>query len=135
MRTARRAAQANLPSEGRETVLVVGDLGPIRDATVQVLRRGGYRVLEASGALDARRLADSHRTIRLLVVDFLTPETTGLELARWFQIRFPDIKILITTDSLWELLCQTGEHELFGVLVKPFSDRELRRMVQRLVLE
>jgi DNA-binding NarL/FixJ family response regulator len=82
-----------------------------------------------------RRLADSHPTIRLLVVDFLTPETTGLELARWFQIRFPDIKVLITSDSLWELLCQTGEHELFGILVKPFSDRELRRMMQRLVTE
>jgi CheY-like chemotaxis protein len=128
----RSLARAKPPSEGREVALVVGDQGPIRKATVQVLHRVGYQVLEASGALDAQRLAEAHGSIGLVLADFTTPETTGLELARWFQVRFPETKVLITTDSLWELLSQSGMHEQFGILVKPFSDLELRRMVQRL---
>jgi CheY-like chemotaxis protein len=120
-------------NERQEFALVVDAKGPIRKAIVQVLRRVGYHVLEASGSLDAQRLALSHRNIRLLFTDFSTPETAGLQLARWFQVRFPKTKVLISTASLWELLCQAGEHEEFGVLVKPFSDAELRQMVQRLM--
>jgi CheY-like chemotaxis protein len=97
-------------------VLVVDEKGPLRQAIVEVLREGGYRVLEASGSLDAQRLADSHPNIRLLLADSSAPETTGLELARWFQVRFPQTKILLTTGSLWELLYRTGEHEQFGIL-------------------
>jgi two-component system OmpR family response regulator len=129
----RQPAPANLESEGGTTALVVDANRPIRKAIVEVLRQGGYRILEASGGLDAQRLADSHRDIRLLLADFSTPETSGLPLARWFHLRFPETKILITTASLWELLCQAGEHEEFGILVKPFSGVELRRMVQRLM--
>jgi CheY-like chemotaxis protein len=126
----RPSATVNLEPEGSKTVLVVDEKGPLRQAIVEVLREGGYRVLEASGSLDAQRLADSHPNIRLLLADSSAPETTGLELARWFQVRFPQTKILLTTGSLWELLYRTGEHEQFGILVKPFSGDELRRMVQ-----
>ena len=124
-----------MESDRNITVLVVDNTGPMRKVVVQVLRKGGYRVLEASGAWDAQRLANSHRNIRLLLADFSMLETTGLELVRWFQVRFPETKILITTNSLWELLCQTGEHEQFGILVKPFNGDELRRMVQILATD
>jgi len=97
-----------------------------------VLRRSGYRILEASGALAAKRLADSHRDIGLLLADSSAPKASGLALARWFRARFPGTKILLTTASLWELLSQTGEHEPFGILVKPFGADELKRMVRGL---
>jgi len=132
-RTARRTAARNgsrfdpaiADLKGRETVLVVDNLGLMRKAIAEVLRRFGYRVLEASSIMEAQRLAHSRRKIDLLLTDFSTSELCGLELARWFQSRFPDTKVVIATDSLWELLCHTGDQERFGVLVKPFSDLEL----------
>jgi CheY-like chemotaxis protein len=131
----RQASSTSRESGGNKTALVVDAKGPIREAIVHVLRRDGFQVLEASGGLEAQRLADSHRNIRLLLADFSTAGTSGLQLARWFQLRFPETKVLITTASLWEFLCQAGEHEEFGILVQPFSDAELRRMVQRLMAE
>jgi DNA-binding NtrC family response regulator len=119
-------------SNASKTALVVKDQGPIHQAAVRVLRRIGYRILEASGALHAKRLADSHRNIRLLLADFSAPKTSGLALARWFQARFPQTRILLTTASLWELLYHLGEHERFGILVKPFGAEELRRVVRGL---
>jgi CheY-like chemotaxis protein len=131
----RTSATVNLEPEGTKTVLVVDDKGPLRKAIVEVLHQGGYRVLEASGVLGAQRIADSHRNIRLLLADFSAPETAGLDLARWFQVRYPQTKILLTTGSLWELLYRTGEHEQFGILVKPFSGDELKRMVHLLATD
>ena len=116
--------------------MVVNDQGPMHKAAVQVLRRGGYRVLEASGASHAKRLADSHRNIRLLLADSSAPKISGLALARWFRARFPRTKILLTTASLWDLLYKlykTGEHDGVGILVKPFGADELKRMVRGLV--
>ncbi|MGA2658230.1 MAG: response regulator [Verrucomicrobiota bacterium] len=128
----RRPVPASLEANGGKTALVVNDHGPIHKTVLRVLRRGGYRILEASGALHAKRLADSHRNIRLVLADSSAPKTSGLALARWFKARFPQTMILLTTASLWELLLQTGERERFGILVKPFGADELKRMVRGL---
>lgn len=45
----------------------------------------------------------------------------------------PDIKVLITTGSLWDLANQIGDEEQVAILPKPFDGVELGRMV-RLVL-
>lgn len=120
-------------TQPRETVLVVEGQDQMRRALVRVLRRFGYQVLAASGALGARRLAGAHgKKINLLLTDFSRRGVDGLNLARWFQIRFPKANILITTGFLWELLCDVNEWERFGVLVRPFSDLELGRTVKRL---
>ena len=115
------------------SVLVASDQEMMRSTMARVLRRFGYRVFEASGPMDAQRLASSRRGINLLVSDFGLDEAGAVELARWFQERFPGRKAIIATGSLWELLYRTGDHEPFGVLVKPFSDVELGRMVRGLL--
>lgn len=119
-------------NDASKTALVVKDRGQIHKTVHRVLRRSGYRVVEASGALAAKRLADSHGDIGLLLADSSAPKASGLALARWFRARFPRTKILLTTASLWELLAQTGDHEPFGILVKPFGADELHRMVRGL---
>ena len=122
-------------TQPRETVLVVEGQGQMRRALVRVLHRFGYRVLAASGAMGARRLAGAHgKNINLLLADFSRRGTDGLNLARWFQARFPQTHILIITGWLWELLCDLNEREHFGVLVWPFSDEELVRTVKRLTI-
>lgn len=126
--------QFNAEDKGNETVLVVDDEPLVRQMIAYLLQESGYRVLEASDSLEAQRLAGANEKIHLLVTDFCMPETNGLQLARWFQSRYPDTKVLIATGSLWEFVSQVGDHERFAVLAKPFDGVQLSRMV-RLILD
>ena len=119
----------------KETVLLVDDEPLVRRVMVHVLRQVGYRVLEASGAREARRLAATHGNLDLLVTDFSMPQTNGLELARWFEANRPETKVLIATGSPWEFLHQAGQYEPFAVLAKPFNGFQLREMVRCLLDE
>ena len=121
------ATEAKVPA----TVLVVDREPMLRKALIGVLHRLGYKTLEASGAIEARRLAAARKRIDLLVVDFSFMENNALELVRWFQAMFPRTKALVTTDSLWELLYQGGQSRGFVALAKPFSDLELGRILER----
>ena len=115
------------------TVLVVDDEPLMREFIAELLHDSGYQVLEASGAMEAQQLARNNPNIDLLLTDFSMPGTNGLELARWFEDKYPQMKILIATGALWELVNQVGEHERLAVLPKPFDVGQLNRMV-RLVL-
>lgn len=134
---------------GNETVLVVDDQPMMRKVIVKILRQFGYRVLEASGIAEAQRLTATDRNINLILTDFSVPETNGLELARWCLRRYPMMKVLITTGSMWELANQLDLQEVLitkgsmwklanqfdevAILPKPFDRLQLGRMV-RLIL-
>jgi len=113
-----------------ETVLVVDDEPLMREFVAELLRASGYQVLEASGAMEAQQLSHTNRNINLLLTDFSMPGTNGLELARWFQGKYPGMKVLIATGALWELANQVGEQERVAVLPKPFDVVQLDRMVR-----
>ena len=111
-------------------MLVVNDEPLVREVIAKILRQSGYRVLEASDTAEARLLTRTIQKISLLLADFTIPETNGLELARWFQRKYPGMKVLITTDSAWELANQVGEQEQVIILLKPFDNLQLSRMVR-----
>lgn len=134
------------------TVLVVHDEPVMRKVIVKILRQFGYRVLEASGTAEARHLTDMNRKINLMLTNFSMPETNGMELARWCQRKYPEVKVLITTGSMWELANQLGQQEMLvptgsmwklanqfygeeqvAVLPKPFDCLQLGRIL-RLIL-
>ena len=116
-----------------ETVLVVDDEPLMREFLADILRHSGYEVLEASGAREAQELTRRSGHITLLLTDFSMPGINGLELARWFQSKYPDTKVLIATGALWELANLIGEKERMAILPKPFDVGQLSRML-RLVL-
>lgn len=127
-------SQSTVAARGKETVLVVDDEPMVRQVMVHMLRLFGYRVLEASGSLEAQRLAYINEKIHLLVTDFSMPQTNGLELAHWFQANYPETKLLVATGSVCEFVNQAGEQEGFAVLAKPFDGVQLGQMV-RMVLD
>ncbi len=62
-------------------ILVVEDEKPIRDMIAFGLRRAGFTVREAEDSREARtRIADSRPD--LLLVDWMLPDQSGLELTR-----------------------------------------------------
>lgn len=117
----------------RETVLLVDGAKMMRGVTAQVLRQSGYRVVEASGAQEAQRLAASRREIHLLLLNHSAPERTNLEVALWFRAMYPEMKILVACVALWDLNYHIGEERQINFLAKPFTAGELSRMVGRVL--
>jgi len=61
-----------------ETVLLVEDSAPVRQIARRILERGGYRVLDASGGIEALEIAARHDgEIHLLLTDVMMPGLTG----------------------------------------------------------
>ena len=63
------------------TVLIVDDEPDIREVIRFALEDAGFRVLEAGHAEEARRLMGAE-TLDLLVLDWMLPGRSGLELAQ-----------------------------------------------------
>jgi two-component system cell cycle sensor histidine kinase/response regulator CckA len=81
---------------GRGCVLVVDDESGVRMVTTNLLRRLGYDVIEASGGLEALRVAEARRgTIDLLISDVRMPGINGFELATAMKTADPSLDVLL----------------------------------------
>ncbi len=108
-------------------ILIVEDEKPIRDMIAFGLRRAGYEVAEAEDCTEARaKLAD--RRPDLLLVDWMLPDMSGLELTRQLK-RDKDtqeVPIIMLTARADESDKVTGlEGGADDYVTKPFSPREL----------
>jgi two-component system phosphate regulon response regulator PhoB len=108
-------------------ILIVEDEKPIRDMIAFGLRRAGYEVAEAEDCSEARaRIAD--RRPDLLLVDWMLPDMSGLELTRQLK-RDKDtqeVPIIMLTARADESDKVTGlEGGADDYVTKPFSPREL----------
>jgi two-component system cell cycle sensor histidine kinase/response regulator CckA len=89
-------AGASLSTAGRETILLVEDEDAVRAIVGTVLRRQGYRVLEASSATAACDIFDGHASeIDLLVTDVVMPDLSGPALAQRLIAARPGLRILL----------------------------------------
>jgi two-component system phosphate regulon response regulator PhoB len=108
-------------------ILVVDDAPAIRDMIRLALVRGGYEVLEAGNALDARQMISS-RTPDLILLDWMMPGQTGFEFASALQKdpRHRQIPIIMLTardqeeDKVAALEAGADDY-----IAKPFSVIEL----------
>jgi two-component system phosphate regulon response regulator PhoB len=108
-------------------ILVVEDERPIREMIAFGLRRAGFEVREAEDCLGARALLTDRRP-DLMLVDWMLPDMSGLELTRQIK-RDPEMRelpiILLTaraeeTDKISGLDGGADDY-----VTKPFSPREL----------
>ena len=115
---------------GHETVVVVTEHAPSRGVVSRLLKRMGYRVVEAANGTEAQRLAAGESRIDLLLAEFSALGTSGVELVRWFAANRPEIKVLVAADWLWEVESCLGDLPQVGILAKQFTPTELARMVR-----
>src|ERR1700754_1136810 len=81
-----------------EIVLLIEDEPLIRMGTSAMLEDGGYRVLEAANADEARVLLGQHPEITIVVTDVQMPGTMdGLQLASYVSHHHAHIPVLITS--------------------------------------
>jgi two-component system phosphate regulon response regulator PhoB len=122
------ASENNLPEVSRmRQILVVEDEQPIREMVAFALRRAGFDVREASNSQDARVRLTNERP-DLMLVDWMLPDMSGLELTRQVK-RDPgtrDLPIILLTARAAEGDKVAGlDGGADDYMTKPFSPREL----------
>src|SRR5215207_9579318 len=115
-----------------QQLLIVEDEKPIRDMIAFSLRRAGYVIAEAEDCAEARaRMMDSRPD--LLLVDWMLPDQSGLELTRSIKRNkeTQDLPVIMLTARAEEQDKVTGlEGGADDYVTKPFSPRELLARIQ-----
>ena len=139
-RTAPAAADPLAPERasapgGTETVLLVEDDTAVREAAARALRSGGYRVVAAAGAAEAREAlqAEAHPPA-MLVTDVVMPGTTGRELADQLRREQPGLRVLFLSGYAQDVV---GHHGVLdsteSFLAKPFTATSLLARVRKIL--
>lgn len=110
--------------DGGETILLVEDEDSVRDFAAAVLKRSGYRVLQARSGVDALDVWKWHSPrISLLFTDLVMCDAmTGLELADRLLSEKPALKVVCTSGYT--------EERLAGGRVPPGSVQFLQKPYQ-----
>ncbi len=112
---------------GRETVLLCDDNPAVRRSTGRILKRHGYRVLDAEGPLEALEIVKRHDgKIALLLTDVVMPDMSGRELAEEVVKLRNDVRVLYASGYTSNVVLHRGVVD-DGVefLEKPFSAEDL----------
>jgi len=125
----------SIPVHATETVLVVEDNLAIRKVITRILKPLGYKILEASGAIDAMRIASQVDVpIDLLLTDVVMPETTGPALAAELAKTRPEMEVLFMSGySRSTMEKNSALHAQVHFLEKPFAPDALIRKVREVL--
>lgn len=113
-------------------ILVVEDEKPIRDMIAFGLKRAGYEVCEAPDCRSAReQIADARPD--LMLVDWMLPDMSGLELIRALKKskdseEIPSIMLTARAEESDKVAGLAGGADDY--ITKPFSPRELLARIQ-----
>lgn len=120
---------------GTETILLVEDEVGVRKLAGQILRKLGYKVLDAEDGEQAKRVFESgQQKIDLLLADVVLPRSSGKELADWAQRLDCRTKILFTSGYVEEnVFRHHGLEPGMPFLQKPFTPMDLARKVREIL--
>jgi two-component system cell cycle sensor histidine kinase/response regulator CckA len=119
---------------GNETILLVEDEDPVRIFSVRALRDKGYKILEASCAEEALKIAASEK-FDLLITDVVMPKMDGPTLNRKLRETIKDFKTIFisgyTEDTFRKDLDKDSN---IHFLQKPFTLKDLASKVKEVLL-
>jgi signal transduction histidine kinase/ActR/RegA family two-component response regulator len=124
-----------LAGEGSETILLVEDNAPAREATAALLEMMGYRVFCANDGRAGLELYNRHaESIQLVLSDLVMPEMGGLELYQNIVETNPAICMMIMTGyALEDEQYLRPEYVAVDWLQKPFTVKQLTVAVRRVL--
>ena len=116
------------------SILLADDEEKILKTLGRALRDDGHEVITASNAKDAARLL-SERSIDLLVIDFLMPDRTGLDVIRDLAATTPESErpavVMMTAHGSIESAVEAMKLGARDYLQKPFEVEELLVLARR----
>ena len=120
---------------GAETVLLVEDEALVRQLTHEILRRNGYRVLEAADGIEALAVVRDHAGhIDLMLTDVVMPRMSGHELVELAGPVRPDMRILYVSGYSEEAIARQGQlTQGVDLLSKPFTPGMLTAKIRELL--
>jgi CheY-like chemotaxis protein len=129
----RSAAAAAVLRGSGETVLAVEDNSSLRRVVVRQLTELGYRVLEAEDAQTALQVLESEN-VDLLFTDIVMPGgTSGYEIARTVQSRWPAIKVVLTSGFPENKINGSADAQNLRLLSKPYRRDDLGRLIREVL--
>jgi len=116
-------------------ILIVEDELIVRMFASDLLtEEGGYRVIEAVNADEALTLLEARHDVRLVVTDVDMPGTlNGFALARIVNMRFPGIKVIVTSGRMSPEVGDLPKGIPF--LPKPYADLALISLIREALRE
>jgi two-component system cell cycle sensor histidine kinase/response regulator CckA len=119
--------------QGNELILLVEDEPVIRRVVGDLLRKQGYRVVEAIDGVHGLEVAGQYPEIDLLLTDVVMPRLGGCDLAVELCKRRPSLRVLYMSghQDSYSALGLLDAAEWF--LSKPFSARELLDKIRQVL--
>lgn len=128
-----RPPAAPRPTGHNETILLVEDEQPLREAATVMLQRLGYRVSPAADAREALAVWEgAGGAFDLLFSDIVMPGgINGIQLAELLQDRLPTLRVLLTSGYSDEIgRAEASARGDTAFLAKPFDSASLARAVR-----
>jgi len=122
--------------ETPQTILMVDSDAVCREQNARLLRKRGFRVLEAKGYRDAENIWQRHPgQVSLLVTAIALPERNGYELAGRLCASEPGIKVLFISGATGAVISEFHERRIEGAqtLFRPFEGVKLLKKVTDLL--
>lgn len=120
---------------GGETILLVEDDGAVRKLAMQILKKQGYKVLEAKHGGDALLISKKYQDlIHLMVTDVVMPGMNGRELAENLLAMRPEMKVLYISGYTDNAIVHLGVLEPETHFIqKPFTMEALAKKVREVL--
>lgn len=122
---------AEVPAERPRRVLLVEDEPTVLRLATSVLREGGFEVVAAANAEEARSRFEASRDFDVLVTDLTLPGIDGETLAHALRELRPDLAVVYTTGMGKDGLDPAAVERMGGrFLDKPYRLRDLLEIVR-----
>jgi CheY-like chemotaxis protein len=119
---------------GWETVALVEDEPALRAVIHDLLREGGYTVIQGPSPEASLEAAEAHSgPIHLLLTDLIMPHLSGTEAAERLRATHPEVKVLYMSGYASAAAGHQGLPEHHAFLQKPFSLDVLLRKVREVL--
>lgn len=112
------------------TLLVLDDEENIRRSLIRLLRRDGYRILDAGNAAEAFELLATHR-VQVILSDQRMPGISGTEFLSQVKEMYPDTVRMVLSGftDLSSVTEAINRGAIYKFLTKPWDDDALRAQV------
>jgi two-component system cell cycle sensor histidine kinase/response regulator CckA len=117
---------------GTETILVIDDEEGVRSMLRTILKKHGYKVIEAADGKEGLEILYQRQAeIDLVLLDLSLPAMSGEEVLEELRVRNPDLNVVICTGY-----STTRGHHFLGaneVIEKPFKVKKLMTIMRQVL--